>query len=158
MMEDVATCLSLYEAARGIMRSSGNMSQWTNGYPSREVLENDIINNNSYVICDNEEIVGTFACIVGEDPTYSYIEDGEWQEPTLPYATIHRLASTSETHGIAKAAFDYAIGLAPSMRADTHADNHIMQHILEKYGFARRGTIYLANGDPRVAYQFTIDN
>ena len=29
----------------------------------------------------------------------------------------------------------------------------IMHHILGKYGFTRCGVIYLANGDPREAYQ-----
>lgn len=29
------------------------------------------------------------------------------------------------------------------LRADTHFDNHTMQHLLEKNGFERRGIIYL---------------
>lgn len=41
----------------------------------------------------------------------------------------------------------------PYLRADTHFDNHTMQHLLEKNGFERRGIIYLKNGDPRIAYQ-----
>lgn len=152
---DIDQCMKLYDAARQIMRASGNMTQWTNGYPSREALEDDIHNGNSYVICDEQgKVIGTFACIVGEDPTYGYIEGGEWLEPSLPYATLHRLASTPETHNIAKTAFDFASKLAPSLRADTHTDNLIMQHVLEKYGFSRSGIIYLANGDPRVAYQY----
>ena len=40
-----------------------------------------------------------------------------------------------------------------SLRADTHADNKIMQHILEKNGFARCGIIHVADGTPRIAYQ-----
>ena len=28
-----------------------------------------------------------------------------------------------------------------------------MQHLLEKHGFSYCGIIYLANGDPRLAYQ-----
>lgn len=154
--EEIGVCMKLYDAARGIMRASGNMTQWSNGYPSQKVLEDDIANGNSYVVIDDKGlIVGTFACITGEDPTYSYIEGGEWREAALPYATIHRLGSTPESHGIAQATFDFAKGLAPSLRADTHADNKIMQHILEKYGFEKRGIIYLTNGDPRIAYQKT---
>ena len=41
----------------------------------------------------------------------------------------------------------------PYLRADTHFDNHTMQHLLEKNSFERRGIIYLKNGDPRIAYQ-----
>lgn len=40
-----------------------------------------------------------------------------------------------------------------SLRADTHADNKIMQHLLEKNGFARCGIIHVEDGTPRVAYQ-----
>ena len=40
-----------------------------------------------------------------------------------------------------------------SLRADTHADNKIMQHVLEKNGFRKCGIIHLANGDPRLAYE-----
>jgi hypothetical protein len=28
-----------------------------------------------------------------------------------------------------------------------------MQHVVEKHGFSRRGIIFLANGDPRIAYE-----
>ena len=153
-IEDIPVCLAIYDKARGIMRSSGNMNQWTNGYPSEEILREDIVRHDSYVVEEDGVIVGTFACIVGQDPTYSFIEDGSWLVPDLPYATVHRLASTPESHNIAKITFDFARTLAPSLRADTHADNLIMQHILQSYGFSRRGIIYLANGDSRIAFQF----
>lgn len=38
------------------------------------------------------------------------------------------------------------------VRADTHWDNVIMQHILEKNGFVKCGTIVVENGTPRIAY------
>ena len=40
-----------------------------------------------------------------------------------------------------------------NIRIDTHRDNRIMQHNIEKYGFTYCGIIYLANGDERFAYQ-----
>ena len=43
-----------------------------------------------------------------------------------------------------------------SIRIDTHKDNVIMHHILRKYGFQHCGVIFLANGDPREAYQLTL--
>ena len=44
-------------------------------------------------------------------------------------------------------------GKQKSLRADTHADNKIMQHLLEKNGFTRCGIIHVADGTPRIAYQ-----
>ena len=40
-----------------------------------------------------------------------------------------------------------------NIRIDTHRDNRIMQHNIEKHGFTYCGIIYLANGDERLAYQ-----
>ena len=40
-----------------------------------------------------------------------------------------------------------------SLRADTHADNKVMQHLLESEGFTRCGIIQVEDGTPRIAYQ-----
>ena len=36
---------------------------------------------------------------------------------------------------------------------DTHADNKVMQHLLESEGFTRCGIIHVEDGTPRIAYQ-----
>ena len=41
------------------------------------------------------------------------------------------------------------------LRIDTHADNHIMQHLILQCGFTRRGIIYVRDGSPRIAYEMT---
>lgn len=144
--------LEIFEQAKGVMRSDGNFGQWTGGYPSVEVLKADMERGSSYVISDSSsEIVGTFAFIPGIEPTYNYIE-GKWLTDG-PYATIHRLASGPESHGIARECFDWCWSRVQNLRIDTHADNSIMQHCILKYGFTYCGVIYLANGDPRLAYQ-----
>lgn len=53
----------------------------------------------------------------------------------------------------AKAIMDWCFTHDPNIRIDTHKDNHIMQHCIVSYGFTYCGIIYLANGDPRLAYQ-----
>ncbi len=40
-----------------------------------------------------------------------------------------------------------------SLRADTHQDNRIMQHLLQKNGFVYCGVIHLANGVLRLAFE-----
>jgi len=47
----------------------------------------------------------------------------------------------------------FAMEQNPHVRIDTHADNHVMQHVLAKHGFQRRGIIYLEDGDPRIAFE-----
>ena len=70
-----------------------------------------------------------------------------------PYAAIHRVASAGKRKGVLQECLDYCSAKHQNLRIDTHFDNKIMQHLLEKYGFHRCGTIYLENGDPRIAYQ-----
>lgn len=82
------------------MRKSGNMKQWTGGYPNEELVKKDIENGNSYVCLDEEQnIVGTFTFIQGNDPTYARIYEGAWSDDTRPYGVIHRLASTEQSKG-----------------------------------------------------------
>ncbi|MBR3107068.1 MAG: GNAT family N-acetyltransferase [Clostridia bacterium] len=147
---------NVYTAARAFMRASGNMNQWVHGYPQRELLQADIGQGRLFVIEEDGVIHGVFAFILGDDPTYAYIEDGKW--PTSkPYGTIHRIGTDGMIKGAVKAALDFALRYTDEVRADTHADNKPMQHTLERNGFVRCGIIYLENGDPRIAYQYSKD-
>ena len=70
-----------------------------------------------------------------------------------PYGTLHRLASAGHRSGVGRLVIDWCLEHCESLRADTHADNKVMQHVLESNGFSRCGIIHLANGSPRIAYQ-----
>lgn len=157
-MEDLPAMLELYAQARIFMRENGNPNQWDESYPSRELLEKDISYGNSYVVEDDDKrLAATFAFIKGEDPTYYGIEDGAWLNQE-PYGTIHRLAGNGTYHGIASGCIGWCKNQIRNLRADTHEDNKIMQHLLEKNGFVRCGIIHVANGTPRIAYQFVGEN
>lgn len=157
-MEDIPAMMELYAQARVFMRENGNPNQWDENYPSRELLEKDIAFGNSYIVEDDEKnLAATFAFIKGEDPTYYGIENGAWLNYE-PYGTIHRLAGNTSYHGIASGCISWCKSQIGNLRADTHEDNKIMQHLLEKNGFVRCGIIHLANGAPRIAYQFAGDS
>ena len=141
------------EAARGIMRASGNMGQWINGYPDESALRSDIAVAGGYVIEDGGGIVAYFAFLPSPEPTYSYIEGGAWIDDSLPYHVIHRIGSLPEVHGVFSCMLDYCSQSEKNIRIDTHRDNRIMQHLLERHGFTYCGIIYLASGDERLAYQ-----
>ena len=150
--DDVPVLMDVFRKARGIMRSSGNMNQWNDGYPSEEVVRKDIDNGHCVVLCEDGKVVATMAFIPGPDPTYAEIYDGGWLSDA-PYHVIHRIAVAEPGHNAAKVLLDWGFGQAGSIRIDTHKDNVIMQHVLSKYGFTHCGMILLANGDPREAYQ-----
>ena len=136
------------------MRAQGNASQWGNGHPSETLLREDIAQQRLYLCVENEAILGVFCYFFGDDPTYAYVEGGTWLNEA-PYGVIHRIAVDVHGKGVAKFCFDYAFSRCQNLKIDTHADNLPMQSALNKNGFIRCGTIYLANGDPRIAYQKT---
>ena len=149
---DLPRILEIYDIAKAYMRASGNPNQWNGAYPDPELLRADIAQQRLYVYKKGGKIHGVFMLLLGEEPTYAYIEDGSWREET-PYGTIHRLAGDGEVKGLFAKCVAFCEKKVPYLRADTHFDNHTMQHLLEKNGFERRGIIYLKNGDPRIAYQ-----
>ena len=150
---DMAECMKVFEAARGIMRASGNMKQWTDGYPSEEVVKKDMETGGVFVVENGGKIVAYFAFLPSPDPTYAYIEGGQWVDDTTPYHVVHRIASYPDVHGIFKVIMDFCFANERNIRIDTHRDNAIMQHNLQKQGFTYCGIIYLQNGDERLAYQ-----
>lgn len=151
--KDVAAIMDVYDTARCFMRANGNMNQWINGYPSECDVRDDIKKGQSFVIEDDEGIVAVFALIFGEDPTYKIIENGSWLND-LPYGTVHRIGGNGRQHGIMKKCLEFVLEKSDNVRIDTHADNKPMQHVLEKLGFSRCGIIHIADGSPRVAFQF----
>ena len=149
MQADLDIIEEIYAAARQFMQENGNPTQWTDGYPRRELLEVDINLGRLYVAVKDGKTCGTFVFALGEDPTYGYMEGGCWRADT-PYGTIHRIASVSS--GVFTAALDFCRSKCGHIRVDTHADNKPMQHLAEKHGFSRRGIIYVEDVTPRISF------
>lgn len=155
-LQDMEEIMHAFDHARRFMQENGNPNQWINGYPSAELMKREIEEAHCYV-CENEkgEITGTFCFIAGEDPNYARIENGAWPNDA-PYCTIHRMATNGRQKGVADACLQWCFEQCDNLRADTHQDNAVMQHLLEKHGFRKCGIIYVQNGTPRIAYQRTV--
>ena len=154
--DDLNRIEEIFSYARKFMKENGNPEQWKDDKPSMDKVKEDIRNGNFYVIESDGKAVAVFAFPIGIDPTYLYIEDGQWLNDE-PYGTIHRIASDGKIRGVLKQAVDFAGEHLPNVRVDTHHDNQIMQHQLLKLGFTYCGTIYLLNGDPRRAYHKIVE-
>ena len=150
---DIPEIMQVMEAAKKIMRQSGNMHQWGDGYPSEAVIINDMEKHGGFVIEDARRIVGYFAFLPSPEPTYSKIYNGEWLDDVQSYHVVHRIASYPDIHGIFSDIMDFCFSHDANIRIDTHKDNRIMQHNIEKHGFTYCGIIYLTTGDERLAYQ-----
>ena len=161
---DLPALRPVFEAAKDIMRSDGNPTQWSApGFPSDALLLRDIERGGGFVIeisprdpsglgrNDNAPVIGYFALLPSPEPTYTFI-DGAWLGDE-PYGVIHRIASYPDVHGIFAAIIDCAAARFLRLRIDTHRDNRIMRHLIEKHGFTYCGVILLADGTPRLAYE-----
>lgn len=151
--EDLPALLAVFDRARAFMAASGNPGQWLAGYPGEALLQDQIARGVCYVCTENGALEATFCYLVGEDPTYANIYDGAWpQKDPDGYGTIHRLASAGSIPGMAAYCIRWCAAQGLPLRADTHEDNKVMQHLLQKNGFIHCGTILLQDGRPRLAY------
>ena len=90
--------MQIYQRARAAIAAAGNPTQWGDTYPDAALVQEDILANRQFVVMTNGQLEGTFAFILGSDPTYAHIE-GAWLDDARPYGTIHRLAATGSWLG-----------------------------------------------------------
>lgn len=148
---DLPALREIYARARAFMAANGNPTQWGTDHPPVDALRQDIARGQLFVLCEGDTPHAAFALVPGADPTYAVIA-GAWQSDA-PYATIHRLASDGTRPGVFGAAIAFAAARQPHLRIDTHAHNHIMQTLITRAGFVYCGTITVADGTPRLAYE-----
>lgn len=170
---DVDRILEIIEKAKIELKKLG-LDQWQNGYPNREVIENDVKNRISYVLEEisekddksknqsSKKIIGTIVLSPEKEAPYSKIE-GKWITND-DYIAIHRLAVDSEikNKGIATKILEFSEeecikNKILSIKTDTHENNEPMKRFLEKNGFSYCGVIYLDKepdvGEKRIAYE-----
>jgi GNAT superfamily N-acetyltransferase len=154
---DIDAIMACITDAQALLRSHG-VDQWQDGYPTAEIILADIARGESFVVIEDKSVVATAVISFAGEPTYTTIE-GEWKNCN-PYAVIHRLAvrNSARGNGYAKAIFDYTERLCTErgvsdIRVDTHADNRIMQRLLDGLGYSYCGVITLLSGAKRIALQ-----
>lgn len=164
--KDIDAVMAIIEEARGTIAALG-IDQWQNGSPNRAMITEDMALGQGRVVTDDDgTIIGTFALIYTGEPTYDAIYSGGWgsadkaSDGSVAYIAIHRVAVSMAQRGkgVSTAIIRYAEEFArilgkTSLRIDTHEGNVVMRRMLTKHGFVHCGTIYLKNGDPRVAYE-----
>jgi len=158
--KDINTILKIFENGRRIQRKTGNAGQWAEGYPTKEMVEEDIQKGRNYVgVSDFREkgievgtILSTMVLDFEPDSNYSYIENGQWLNDES-YAVIHRISSRGLVKGAGKYIFEWGINQHSNIRIDTRKENKPMLSLIKKYGFAYCGVIYVHDGSKRLAFQ-----
>ena len=116
----------------------------------------DIENNEMYVLEDEDGIQASFVFYCGIDPCYNKIYDGQWLNDE-PYGVIHRIATRGLKKHMADIILEYCESKIDNIRMDTHMDNKPMQNFMLKHGFKHVGTIYLKNGQSRLAFHCNLN-
>ena len=155
-LEDTPVLLEIYDRARKFMASTGNTNQWTNGYPSKEILTDDILKSEMFVLEDEDGIQASFVFYCGIDPCYTKIYDGQWLN-NEPYGVIHRIATRGLKKHMADYILEYCSSKIDNIRMDTHVNNKPMQNFMIRHGFKHVGTIYLKNGQSRLAFHCNLN-
>ncbi len=154
---DLPKILMIIKECQEFLRTRG-VDQWQDGYPSREAIEEDIVQSCGYILEHNGQIAAYAAIIYGIEESYLSISGGAWLS-NFDYVTLHRLAVSSSFRGaglgerfmifMEQKANAKAIR---SLRADTHRDNMVMQQLLTRMGFTLCGDIY-QRGSHRLAFE-----
>lgn len=164
VLNDLDGMMRVVREARTYIASLG-IDQWQDGYPQREVLENDVRLDRAYV-CADEECIAAI-CVLMLEPEPAYDQISSWHA-SGSYLTIHRMA-VGDAHrraGLARTMLGSAVSIArengvSSIRIDTHRGNAAMRGFLEKNGFAECGLVgyydSIHSGDPmRICYDLAL--
>ena len=156
--KDIDRIMQIIADARESIGRLG-IDQWQYGYPTRDIVKEDILLERGFVVLDGDEICATFALMMNGEPTYKKIYCGAWVG-SGEYLALHRIAIDGAHRGkgtsscIIEFLSEYANKNGySSVRVDTHTGNIPMRKMLEKNGFEYCGTIHLLDGQERVAYE-----
>ena len=154
---EAKVCYQCIEDARAYHRSLG-FEQWHPDYPTQQTILDDIAQNIGYAFVKGNEVIGYCCMIFGNEPAYKRI-DGAWKTEK-PYAVVHRMAFSSKARGggLSRDAFQLIkdhclVNHIDAIRVDTQEENKVMQHILNREGFAYCGLIQF-DGGPKLAYEW----
>ena len=161
-LEDIPRVMEIVADAKRSLKKH-RVDQWQGDYPTAAAFEQDVANDELYVLCHGEDIAGFLMVTSRPEPCYDDITDGKWSSDA-PYCVMHRTAVAAEYRGSGMA--EYLVRCAEDisrksgvkyLRVDTHRKNKPMQHLLRESGFRYRGNILVSSEpghDPaRQAYE-----
>lgn len=147
-MKDFEQIITILKDGKNQLAERG-VDQWQGDYPSLDQVKEDIEKGWAYLaVSSDNETVGAISIVPAPDHSYDTM-DGHWLLDTDQYVVIHRVAIHSDHagKGYATKLFTEVIDQIEkdpdikSIRIDTHEDNQAMQHLIDKMGFKRVGTL-----------------
>ena len=160
---NLPSIMTIIHEAQALLKKDGS-PQWQDGYPTEEVFQTDIQRNECFVLMVNDQVAGVATLAHDPQPNYQNLSDGHWNVIDQPYATIHRLALSSEFRGMHLSNYLMSnlisIGIEQGIhnfRIDTHAMNERMQGLIKSAGFHYCGIIDKGNEvQERLGYELNL--
>ena len=90
--KDLTSIMAIIGDAQEYLKDQ-NIDQWQNDYPNNDIIINDILNKESYLVKSNSDnVIATAMFSTRLEPTYKVI-DGKWMSSNNDrYGVIHRMA------------------------------------------------------------------
>ena len=143
---EIKPIMTVIESARAALAEAGS-SQWqgADGYPTEEIIFDDVLKGQAYVGIIDGQIVSYAAVVTDGDPAYDKIYDGDWKHHNKRYITFHRIAVLIEVTG-QRVAQTFIQGLiegtdAHDFRCDTHEIYILIMHFF--YYFLKKLIIFI---------------
>jgi GNAT superfamily N-acetyltransferase len=144
-----AVCLIFQRAVEAM--NAQNISQWDEVYPNREVLLQDILQENMYVVTDEEgDICAVFTINREYDPVYA---NGGWHYKGPDFAILHRLCvdPARQNRGIGGQTLRLLEDLLrgrgyASLRLDAFSLNPFALRMYENAGYTKTGKVNFRKG------------
>lgn len=158
---DIETIMGIVRGAQLSLCELG-IDQWQDGYPSTDVIINDIDLGIGYVMYTDNQVVGYAAIVLTGESAYEQIAS-LWHTSNN-YVVVHRLCIDNNTRrqGIAISLMQHAANMARdngfnAFRIDTHKGNIRMMSMMQKLGFRHVGRIKYDSGE-REAFELELDS
>lgn len=120
--------------------------QWTNMYPNRQIVEQDILNNQLYCLTDNDLCIGVVTINDTQEIEYASIK---WECNDGKVLVVHRLAIDLkyQGQGYARKLMDFTEEFArqhcySSIRLDAFSKNESVLRFYELRGYKKMGEIF----------------
>lgn len=148
-ISDLDEIFSLYQLATLDMRQKG-IDQWDEIYPSKEILEDDILHNKMLIMRISNEIAAVI--VFNENQEKEYL-DGNWNSNGPKTAVVHRLCIKPhfQGYGMATEMMKYVESNLRSngyndIRLDAFSKNPYALKLYKKLGYKEVGETYFRKG------------
>lgn len=143
-LSDLNELFQIYLNGKNELEKNG-IYQWTDNYPTRSIIENDLKKSVLFVLRNNEKIIGAINISEEQETEYQTIN---WEFNNSKVLVIHRLVIDPKYQGkgYAKKMMDFAEKFAnennySSIRLDAYSQNKRVVDFYEKLKYFTRGNV-----------------